>query len=176
MVLGEFSEAEKGIIFSDLELRKMLIKHIQKKGVNEAEDVIINLALEFLLETLEESKLTELGQDRITAIKETYLAVNYEFIKNNISYEIEDPDSVDVPEEVIDKLKDSYEEYLAKPSENPKLTYEEFKATIYNLGKAEVILMNAKENLTAKAVELEKDRRRIDNIEAKIEELQKKLL
>lgn len=84
MVLGEFSPEEKEKVFSDLRLRKNLIKHINEKGVNEAEDVIINLALEFLLETLEESTTTELGQDRITAIKETYLAMNFKFIKNVI--------------------------------------------------------------------------------------------
>ena len=84
MVLGEFTEAEKEAIFSNMDLRKFLIYHIKEKGVEEAEDVIINLALEFLLETLEESKLTELGQERITAIKESYLAVNFDFIKNNI--------------------------------------------------------------------------------------------
>jgi hypothetical protein len=81
MVLGEFSPEEKEKVFSDLKLRKYLINEIKKKDVNEAEDVIINLALEYLLETLEESTKTELGQDRITALKESYLAVNFNFIK-----------------------------------------------------------------------------------------------
>lgn len=84
MVLGEFTEAENETIFSNMDLRKFLIKHIQEKGVKEAEDVIINLALEFLLESLEESKLTELGQDRITALKESCLAMNFKFIKANV--------------------------------------------------------------------------------------------
>lgn len=84
MVLGEFTEEEKEIIFSDLELRKFLIHHIKEKGVEEAEDVIINLALEYLIESLEESKTTELGQDRITALKESCLAMNFTFIKTKI--------------------------------------------------------------------------------------------
>ena len=84
MVLGEFSTEEKELVFSNLELRKHLIKHIEAKGVTEAEDVIINLALEYLLEALEESTTTELGQDRITAIKESYLAVNFDFIKAKV--------------------------------------------------------------------------------------------
>ena len=50
----------------------------------EAEDVIINLALEYLIESLEESKTTELGQDRITALKESCLAMNFTFIKTKI--------------------------------------------------------------------------------------------
>ena len=88
MVLGEFSKEEKEKIFSDLKLRKYLINEIKNKDVNEAEDVIINLALEYLLESLEESATTELGQDRITAIKESYLAkinaVNFNFIKEYV--------------------------------------------------------------------------------------------
>ena len=84
MVLGEFTAAEKELIFSDLRLRKYLIKNIKGKGVNESEDIIVNLALEYLLESLEKSTTTDLGQDKITAIKESYLGVNYNFIQANI--------------------------------------------------------------------------------------------
>ena len=84
MVLGEFTAAEKELIFSDLRLRKYLIKNIKSKGVNESEDIIVNLALEYLLESLEKSTTTDLGQDKITAIKESYLGVNYNFIQANI--------------------------------------------------------------------------------------------
>lgn len=175
MVLGEFTAEEKEIIFSDMDLRRFLINGIKEKGVKEAEDVIINLALEYLLEQLENPDKEEDNETFISGIKEVYLMANYDYISNNINYEIEDVDSIDVPEELTDRLEDSYENYLNRPSENPKLTYEEFKATVYNLGKAEIILNNAEKNLTAKTVELAEDKKRIANIEAKIEELKNKL-
>lgn len=83
MVLGEFSDEEKEKVFSDKKVRGYLIDGIKRKTSLENDEVIINLALEFLLETLEESTKTELGQDRITAIKEMYLMVNFEFMKAN---------------------------------------------------------------------------------------------
>ena len=72
MVLGEFSEEEKEIVFSDLKLRRYLIKSIKAKVEKfedlpelKSEEVLINLALEYFLE-------------------QVYLMANYDFIKDNV--------------------------------------------------------------------------------------------
>ena len=83
MVLGEFSEDTKEKLFSNKKVRSYLVEGIKRKTSLENDEVIINLALEFLLETLEESTKTELGQDRITAIKEMYLMANFDYMKAN---------------------------------------------------------------------------------------------
>lgn len=83
MVLGEFSEDKKEELFSNKKVRGYLIDGIKRKTSLENEEVIINLALEFLLESLEQSNKTELGQDKITAIKEMYLMVNFDYMKAN---------------------------------------------------------------------------------------------
>ena len=83
MFKREFSDEEKEKVFSDKKVRGYLIDGIKRKTSLENDEVIINLALEFLLETLEESTKTELGQDRITAIKEMYLMANFDYMKAN---------------------------------------------------------------------------------------------
>ena len=67
MVLGEFTKEEKEIVFSDLKLRQYLINEIIDKveDLNElpefkSEEVVINLALEYLLESLENPEKEEL--------------------------------------------------------------------------------------------------------------------
>lgn len=90
MVLGEFSEDEKKVIFSDLKLRKNLIQYIKEKVDVEvltelkAEDVIINLALEYLLEALENPDKKEDNDSLILGVEQVYLMANFEFIKANI--------------------------------------------------------------------------------------------
>ena len=182
MVLGEFTEEEKEIVFSDLKLRQYLINEIIDKveDLNElpelkSEEVVINLALEYLLEKLEDPEKEEDNDSLFLGIEQVYLMANYEFIKDNIDYGIEDYSSAYVPEDVINNLKESYEKYLDNSSANPKLTYEEFEATIYNLGKAEIILKNAENTLIYKMADIDKDKKRVANIEAKIEELQEQL-
>ena len=165
MVLGEFTEEEQEIIFSDKNLKSFLINEIIKKGVEEAEDVIINLALEYLLEQLENPDKEEDNETFISGIKQVYLMANYDFIKNNLNY------SFDVP----DNVKECYEEYLAKPSDNPKLTFNEFEINYYNTFKTKNILNNANVELKAKQEELIYLTDRIANIELKLEELQEEL-
>ena len=88
MVLGEFSEAEKEAVFSDVKLRKNLIQYIKEKVPDleelpelKSEDVIINLALEYLLEQLENPDKEEDSGTFILGIEQVYLMANYEFIK-----------------------------------------------------------------------------------------------
>lgn len=90
MVLGEFSDEEKEIVFSDKGLRGSLINHIKKyfdeleDEIEITEDIIINLALEHLLGTLEdESKAFDNGTV-ISGIEESYLMANINYIKNDI--------------------------------------------------------------------------------------------
>ena len=90
MVLGEFSEAEKEAVFSDVKLRKNLINRIKKEVAEElnvlpelnSEDVIINLALEYFLECLENPDKEEDVGTFILGIEQVYLMANYDFIKN----------------------------------------------------------------------------------------------
>ena len=91
MVLGEFSTAEKEVVFSDLKLRKNLIKYIKEKVPDleelpelKSEDVIINLALEYFLEQLEKTDKTEDNETFISGVEQVYLMANYEFIKANV--------------------------------------------------------------------------------------------
>lgn len=92
MVLGEFSQAEKEVIFSDVNLRKNLIDRIKKEVAEDldvlpelnSEDIIINLALEYLLERLENPDKEEDSGTFILGIEQVYLMANYEFIKANI--------------------------------------------------------------------------------------------
>lgn len=175
MVLREFTEEEKEIIFSDLKLKSYLINSIRRKleDFEEelpelcSEDSIINLALEYFLEALENPDKEEDNETFIYGVEQLFLMVNFDFIKANVNYEIED-----VPEEV---LKESYEEYLEKPSDNAKLNYHEFLVNYYNTKKTVNILANAKRDLKAKAEELAYLDKRIVNIESKYKELQEQL-
>ena len=88
MVLGEFTAEEKEIIFSDKNLREILIneikKHIKDDELEFTEDMIINLALEYLLDTLDE-KGKDLGNGTIiNGIQEDYLILNMDYIKKEI--------------------------------------------------------------------------------------------
>ncbi len=75
----------------------------------------------------------------------------------------------DIPEEVIEEAKVKYEDYLTKPSDKPKLTFEEFSSKIYELGL-----------LTKELEKLEKELKEIENRkiekEQKLEEIETKLL
>lgn len=90
MVLGEFSEAEKEAVFSDVKLRKNLINRIKKEVAEEinvlpelnSEDVIINLALEYFLECLENPDKEEDKGTFILGLEQVYLMANYDFIKD----------------------------------------------------------------------------------------------
>ena len=88
MVLGEFSEEEKEIVFSDLKLRKYLIKSIKAKVEKfedlpelKSEEVLINLALEYFLEQLEKSDNEEDNETFISGVEQVYLMANYDFMK-----------------------------------------------------------------------------------------------
>ena len=89
MVLGEFTEAEKEVVFSDLILRKNLIRHIKEKVPEELSefknnDVIINLALEYFLEYLEKPDKEEDNETFILGVEQVYLMANYDFIKTYV--------------------------------------------------------------------------------------------
>ena len=91
MVLGEFSTSEKEAIFSDLKLRKYLINSIKKQLAEDidvlpelnSDDIIINLALEYLLEQLEKPDKEEDNGTFISGIEQVYLMANHKFIKAN---------------------------------------------------------------------------------------------
>ena len=88
MVLGEFSDEEKEIVFSDKGLRDILIYHIykyfKKEGIEAKEDIIINLALEHLLETLEDEEKEYDNGTVISGIETGLLMANIDYINNNI--------------------------------------------------------------------------------------------
>ena len=88
MVLYEFSENEKEIIFSDKSLTDVLIYHIskylRKEGIEVKEDIIINLALEHLLETLEDEEKEYDNGTVISGIETGLLMANIDYINNNI--------------------------------------------------------------------------------------------
>lgn len=88
MVLGEFSDEEKEIVFSDEGLRDILIYHIykyfKKEGIEAKEDIIINLALEHLLNTLEDKEKEIDNGTVIYGIETSYLMANINYINNNI--------------------------------------------------------------------------------------------
>ena len=74
----------------------------------------------------------------------------------------------DIPEEVIEEAKVKYEDYLTKPSDKPKLTFEEFSSKIYELG----LLTKELEELGKELKEIEN--RKIEK-EQKLEEINSKL-
>lgn len=91
MVLGEFTTAEKEVVFSDLKLRKYLINSIKAKVENiedlpevKSEEAIINLALEYFLEQLEKTDSEEDNETFISGVEQVYLMANYDFIKANV--------------------------------------------------------------------------------------------
>lgn len=88
MVLGEFTEEEKKIIYADKNIRQIIINEI-KKHINDDEleftdDMIINLALEYLLDTLDDKDKSISNGTLFNEVQEFYLMANMENIKNEI--------------------------------------------------------------------------------------------
>ena len=78
MVLAEFSKKEQEIIFTEMRIRDILMIHIQKYDSELSKDAVINLAMEYFLESLEK---TDYPQDFINETKETYIMSKYPFIE-----------------------------------------------------------------------------------------------
>ena len=88
MVLGEFTPEEKQIIYADKNIRQILLneikKHIKDDELEFTDDMIINLSLEFLLDTLDDKDKDISNGTFVNGIQEYYLMSNLEHIKNEI--------------------------------------------------------------------------------------------
>lgn len=88
MVLGEFTPEEKQIIYADKNIRQILLneikKHIKDDELEFTDDMIINLSLEFLLDTLDDKDKDISNGTIVNGIQEYYLMSNLENIKNEI--------------------------------------------------------------------------------------------
>jgi len=88
MVLGEFTEEEKKIIYADKNIRQIIIneikKHIDDDELEFTDDMIINLALEYLLDTLDDKDKSISNGTLFNEVQEFYLMANMENIKNEI--------------------------------------------------------------------------------------------
>ena len=62
MVLGEFDEDVIEDMASDIDLREFYIEKLKDKGIDESADVIINLALQYLLD---EIRVDESNMDKV---------------------------------------------------------------------------------------------------------------
>ena len=88
MVLGEFTEEEKKIIYADKNIRQIIIneikKHIDDDELEFTDDMIINLALEYLLDALDDKDKEISNGTLFNEVQEFYLMFNLEYIKNEI--------------------------------------------------------------------------------------------
>ena len=88
MVLGEFTEEEKKIIYADKNIRQIIIneikKHIDDDELEFTDDMIINLALEYLLDALDDKDKEISNGTLFNEVQEFYLMLNLEYIKNEI--------------------------------------------------------------------------------------------
>lgn len=88
MVLGEFTEEEKKIIYADKNIRQIIIneikKHIDDDELEFTDDMIINLALEYLLDALNDKDKEISNGTLFNEVQEFYLMLNLEYIKNEI--------------------------------------------------------------------------------------------
>lgn len=88
MVLGEFTPEEKQIIYADKNIRQILLneikKHIDDDELEFTDDMLINLALEYLLDALDEKDKPISNGTLFNEIQEFYLIANLEHIKNEI--------------------------------------------------------------------------------------------
>ena len=101
MVLGEFSEAELEMFFTDMGIRDLLISFIKEYDSELSSDAIINLALEYLLENLESGE----SESIINDTKQVYVMSKYPYIEKYIlKEEVVQPDFT--PETVRDDMLD----------------------------------------------------------------------
>ena len=98
MVLNEFSDKQRELMFSDMRIRDLLMIEIQKYDSELSRDTVINLAMEYFLESLMEC---DDPWEMINDTKENYVISKYSFIEyilnQNIDY---------TPETVRDDMLD----------------------------------------------------------------------